>query len=326
MRPRAEDGQRTTRRPSRIVFPDGSVGTGTGHVLGSRDYMAPEQILDSRGAESRADVYSLGCTFYYLLTATPPILNRPYENFLAYTEPMPRPKLSALAELVQPAIPDKLMTLLDRMTAKSPEQRPSSVAEVAEATKPFASGSDLVQTYVSRWSRSRSMAQRCCATLEVDASASPQEIDEAYRQLAVENHPDLNPDDPDAAKKFRGIQDAYETLREPQRHKRKGAFHTAASAFLTVDVVTKSPRRIDETAAGGIGLPLISMAIVFCVFFVIVTAVILLAADEDDWNADDDSRPVDDPNFRRYWLRGVFCLVTFLFFAFIFVVLKHSGP
>ena len=41
-------------------------------VLGTADYLAPEQAVDSHAVDTRADVYSLGCTFYYMLSAQPP--------------------------------------------------------------------------------------------------------------------------------------------------------------------------------------------------------------------------------------------------------------
>ena len=79
--------------------------------------------------------------------------------------------------------------------------------------------------------------------LGVGRDASPEEIQEAYRQLALEHHPDRNPNDPEASKKFIQIQDAYEELVEPERRKPVAAYHTHASIYQTVWVHRKPTRR-----------------------------------------------------------------------------------
>jgi WD40 repeat protein/CubicO group peptidase (beta-lactamase class C family) len=121
------------------AFTEGG-STITGVVLGTFDYMAPEQGEDAHAVTARADVYSLGCTLYHLLTGRPPFAGRPTAalKLRAHaTEPVP-PVRAARAE-----VPEALAAVLARMLAKGPAERYAGAAEVAEALGPFAAGADL---------------------------------------------------------------------------------------------------------------------------------------------------------------------------------------
>ena len=100
--------------------------TRTGQVMGTVDYMAPEQARSSRMADHRADIYSLGCTLYFLLTGRPPFRgDNPVETLLAHAE-QPIPPL-------RPDISRDLAAVNYRMLAKDPAERYQSVAELIAA-------------------------------------------------------------------------------------------------------------------------------------------------------------------------------------------------
>jgi serine/threonine-protein kinase len=102
-------------------------------VMGTPDYIAPEQIADPRRVDSRADIYSLGCTFYFLLTGRPPFPEGTWEEKLVCQR-----KVEPFAvEQVRPDVPPALGAVLRRMMAKRPEERYSTPAAVADALMPF---------------------------------------------------------------------------------------------------------------------------------------------------------------------------------------------
>jgi formylglycine-generating enzyme required for sulfatase activity/serine/threonine protein kinase len=102
--------------------------------LGTPDYIAPEQARDSRSADIRADIFSLGCTLFYLLTGHPayPGSNRT-EKLAARLSGEATPVQS-----VQPGVPPKLAAVLRRMLARDPADRYQTPGEVAQALAPFA--------------------------------------------------------------------------------------------------------------------------------------------------------------------------------------------
>ncbi len=97
------------------------------NVLGTADYLAPEQALDSHSVDERADIYGLGCTLYFLLTAHPPFP----EGTLPQRLMMHQTKAPARIEIDRPDAPKELVAICERMMAKSPDARPQKAADVA---------------------------------------------------------------------------------------------------------------------------------------------------------------------------------------------------
>jgi serine/threonine protein kinase len=119
---------------ARIIFSDSWIHdvqdeTVTGAIMGSAPFMAPEQARDSKRADARSDIYSLGCTLHFLLTGRPPYSRKNWaEMFLAHQND-PIPSLQS----VRPTVPDRLERLFERMLAKDPADRPPTMASVSAA-------------------------------------------------------------------------------------------------------------------------------------------------------------------------------------------------
>jgi serine/threonine protein kinase len=116
--------------------PEGGIETQLteeGTVLGTPDYLAPEQARDARTSDIRADVYSLGCVLYHCLTGRPPF---PDTNIMAQMLKHATEKPAPLYDFL-PDVPAGLQNVLDRFLAKDPAQRYQTPAEAADALGPF---------------------------------------------------------------------------------------------------------------------------------------------------------------------------------------------
>lgn len=114
---------------------DGGGLTLTNAFLGTADYMSPEQAFDPRLADARSDIYSLGCTLHYLLTARPVYGGRSLMQRLLGHREAAIPSLRTARPDVSPGLDEAFR----RMVAKAPGDRPASMAEVIgllEACRP----------------------------------------------------------------------------------------------------------------------------------------------------------------------------------------------
>jgi serine/threonine protein kinase len=107
--------------------------THEGQMLGTPEYVAPEQTIDARKADIRADIYSLGCTLYYLLTGGPPFQATSLYELLQAHHSMDALPLN----LARPEVPVELAAIVAKMMAKEPERRFQEPKEVAQALLPF---------------------------------------------------------------------------------------------------------------------------------------------------------------------------------------------
>ncbi|HZV05770.1 MAG TPA: serine/threonine-protein kinase [Gemmataceae bacterium] len=113
--------------------------TTEGVLLGTPDYMAPEQARDARTTDIRADIYSLGCVLYHLLTGQPPFPDTNLINqMIRHATETPKPLKS-----FNLAVPEGLQQVLNAMMAKDPAQRYPTPEGAAQALQTFlASGTE----------------------------------------------------------------------------------------------------------------------------------------------------------------------------------------
>ena len=102
-------------------------------VLGTADYLSPEQAIDSHNADRRADIYSLGCTLFFALAGRPPFHEGTIAQRIAQHQSAPPPRL----ENVRPDVPPPLADICAGMIQKKPEDRYDSAREVAELLTAF---------------------------------------------------------------------------------------------------------------------------------------------------------------------------------------------
>jgi formylglycine-generating enzyme required for sulfatase activity/tRNA A-37 threonylcarbamoyl transferase component Bud32 len=113
--------------------PDEAALTAAESVIGTPDYLAPEQATNSRTVDIRADLYSLGCTFYFLLIGQHPFPGgTAIEKVIKHLEAEPTP----IRDL-RPEVPAAVVAVVQRLMAKKPDDRYERPIEVAEVLAAF---------------------------------------------------------------------------------------------------------------------------------------------------------------------------------------------
>jgi serine/threonine protein kinase len=137
--------------------PPGQAVAGSG-LAGTPDFLAPEAAYDARSADIRSDLYSLGCAFYYLLTAHVPFPGG------TWTEKVLRHRLDAPVQVraLRPEIPTAVETVLLRLMAKEPAERFQEPDELARK----------VQALLQSWEKTRKEASPAAVHHGIDTPLS----------------------------------------------------------------------------------------------------------------------------------------------------------
>ncbi|MBS0207381.1 MAG: serine/threonine protein kinase [Planctomycetes bacterium] len=106
------------------------------NVLGTADYLAPEQAINSHNVDSRADIYSLGCTMYFLLTGHPPFPEGTLAQRLLKHQTVEPPSIT----VERPDAPKDLMAICTRMMSKKADARFQTAREISDTLKRWLSG------------------------------------------------------------------------------------------------------------------------------------------------------------------------------------------
>jgi serine/threonine-protein kinase len=118
---------------------DPAIVGGPGYALGTMDYIAPEQAANAAAATPASDLYSLGCTLYYVLGGCPPFPGGSSAQKIRWHRSEPPPPLRSL----NPAVPGDLAAVIDKLMAKEPATRYPDAAAVGRELARWAGGAPL---------------------------------------------------------------------------------------------------------------------------------------------------------------------------------------
>ncbi len=119
--------------PPADAYPVGTIMTKPNTVMGTPDFLSPEQARNLHRTDIRSDLYSLGCTFYYLLSGQVPFpAGTSMEKLIRHSTEQPTP-----VEALRPDTPPEIVAIVRKLMSKKPEDRYQTPAELVQELEPY---------------------------------------------------------------------------------------------------------------------------------------------------------------------------------------------
>jgi eukaryotic-like serine/threonine-protein kinase len=179
-----------------------------GAVVGTADFISPEQAINSPNVDARADIYSLGATLYTLVVGKTPFDGNTTQKLMQH-QLKEAPPLSE----VNLAVPQELSDVVGKMLAKKPEDRYQTAAEVIAALAPWAADSARVLAGVSRTKLGGGDSQ---AALQERLSLNSHRMSKKLNRKKVDSDPDSSVDPSAAGKPTKALTSSETTRDRPQ--------------------------------------------------------------------------------------------------------------
>lgn len=156
--------------------------TRTGQVMGTPDYMSPEQGWDTTNVDIRGDIYSLGCSLFRLLTGTTPFTGTNPLQVLSQRLQRDAPSITS----IDPTLPEGVAAVVSKMTRRELASRYQTPAEVAEALSPFCEALTFSQLQSLQAKSKNETSISLKETRVVDRQEDLDEGDVTYQQFLSE--------------------------------------------------------------------------------------------------------------------------------------------
>jgi serine/threonine protein kinase len=180
-----------------------------GAVVGTADFIAPEQALNQPNIDGRADIYSLGASFFALIIGKPPFEGNTTQKLLQH-QLRSAPKLAAL----DATLPKGLSAVVAKMLAKKPEDRYQTPAEVIAALAPWMGNSSRILAGISKTNLAQGADLQ--ATLAEVARGSTKRL---HTKTVPEVDVDSDEVDVESGRDTGGVTSAKTTRQRPRRKK-----------------------------------------------------------------------------------------------------------